>query len=86
MNPLLNPIFLLRLSYSYLMDVDRLKNHSETDIRNKESIQVMNQAYELDPLSPSVGTGVGRMYHFARQFDKAKMPYTPGRNENWKED
>jgi serine/threonine protein kinase/TolB-like protein/Tfp pilus assembly protein PilF len=43
--------------------------------RNKESIQLMNHAYELDPLNPSVSTGVGRMYHFARQFDKAIKQY-----------
>lgn len=43
--------------------------------RNKESIQLMNHAYELDPLNPSVSTGVGRMYHFAKQFDKAIKQY-----------
>jgi adenylate cyclase len=39
--------------------------------RYDESIRNMEKAYKLDPLSPSVSTGVGRMYHFAGDYDKA---------------
>jgi adenylate cyclase len=39
--------------------------------RNKESLVYMKRAYELDPLSASVSTGLGRVYHFSRQFEKA---------------
>lgn len=39
--------------------------------RYDEALPLMFRAYELDPLSASVGTGVGRIYHFSRQFDKA---------------
>ena len=39
--------------------------------RPKEAIPLMEKAYMSDPLSPSVSTGVGRMYHFAGDYDKA---------------
>ncbi len=39
--------------------------------RNEESLTHMKRAYELDPLSASVSTGLGRIYHFSRQFEKA---------------
>ena len=35
----------------------------------------MNRAHELDPLSASVSTGIDRIYHFSRQFDKAIEQY-----------
>ena len=31
----------------------------------------MKRAYELDPLSPSISTGVGRILHFAKRLDDA---------------
>jgi TolB-like protein/class 3 adenylate cyclase/Flp pilus assembly protein TadD len=43
--------------------------------RYDEAIPMMQHAYELDPLSASVGTGIGRIYHFSRQFDKAIEQY-----------
>jgi tetratricopeptide (TPR) repeat protein len=39
--------------------------------RHEEAIPLMEKAYKLDPLSPSVSTGVGRMYHFAGDYEKA---------------
>jgi len=39
--------------------------------RNEEALHYMKRAYELDPLSPSVSTGLGRVLHFSRQFDDA---------------
>ena len=39
--------------------------------RFDEALPLMLHAQELDPLSASVSTGVGRIYHFSRQFDKA---------------
>ena len=36
-----------------------------------EALSLMQRAQDLDPLSVSVGTGVGRIYHFSRQTDKA---------------
>jgi TolB-like protein/Tfp pilus assembly protein PilF len=39
--------------------------------RNHEALPLMLRASELDPLSPSVSTGVGRIFHFSRQYDKA---------------
>ncbi len=43
--------------------------------RTDEAIKFMEKAYKLDPLSPSVSTGVGRMYHFAGYYDKAIKQY-----------
>jgi serine/threonine protein kinase/Tfp pilus assembly protein PilF len=43
--------------------------------RTDEAIKSMEKAYKLDPLSPSVSTGVGRMYHFAGYYDKAIKQY-----------
>ncbi|UCH65263.1 MAG: protein kinase [Ignavibacterium sp.] len=39
--------------------------------RNDEALSYMQRAYELDPLSLSVSTGIGRIYHFSNQYDKA---------------
>lgn len=39
--------------------------------RNDEALSLMLHAAELDPLSPSVSTGVGRIYHFAGKYDAA---------------
>jgi len=50
MNPLLNPIFLLRLAHSYLTDVDRLKKHTELDIRkyqDKSLKKIIKYAYNV---------------------------------------
>lgn len=35
------------------------------------ALEEMNRAHELDPLSPSVATGIGRILHFSRKFDAA---------------
>jgi tetratricopeptide (TPR) repeat protein len=35
----------------------------------------MKRAYELDPLSPSISTGVGRILHFANKLDEAILQY-----------
>ena len=43
--------------------------------KKDEAISMMEKAYKLDPLSPSVSTGVGRMYHFAGYYDKAIKQY-----------
>ncbi len=40
-----------------------------------EALPLMLRAQDLDPLSVSVGTGVGRIYHFSRQDDKAIEQY-----------
>lgn len=39
--------------------------------RFDEALPLMLRAQELDPLSASVSTGVGRIYHFSGQYDKA---------------
>jgi adenylate cyclase len=39
--------------------------------RLDESLQQMTIAHELDPLSSSVNTGLGRIYHFRGEMDKA---------------
>jgi TolB-like protein/Flp pilus assembly protein TadD len=39
--------------------------------RSQEALSFMLRAQDLDPLSASVGTGVGRIYHFSGQTDKA---------------
>ncbi len=39
--------------------------------RSEEALSFMLRAQDLDPLSASVGTGVGRIYHFSGQTDKA---------------
>ncbi len=39
--------------------------------RLDESLQQMALAYEMDPLSSSVNTGLGRIYHFRGEMDKA---------------
>jgi TolB-like protein/class 3 adenylate cyclase/Flp pilus assembly protein TadD len=39
--------------------------------RSQEALSFMLRAQDLDPLSASVGTGVGRVYHFSGQTDKA---------------
>ncbi len=43
--------------------------------RYDEALPLMYRAYELDPLSASVSTGIGRIYHFSHQFDKAIEQY-----------
>jgi len=43
--------------------------------RFEESLPRMLHAQELDPLSASVCTGVGRIYHFSGQQDKAILQY-----------
>ena len=43
--------------------------------RYDEALPLMKRAHELDPLSASVSTGIGRIYHFSRQFDKAVEQY-----------
>jgi TolB-like protein/class 3 adenylate cyclase/Flp pilus assembly protein TadD len=43
--------------------------------RFDEALPLMLHAEELDPLSASVSTGVGRIYHFSRQFEKAIEQY-----------
>jgi adenylate cyclase len=44
-------------------------------VRQDEALRIMLRASELDPLSPSVNTGVGRIYHFAGKFDEALEQY-----------
>ena len=39
--------------------------------RHDEALPLMLRAQELDPLSASVNTGVGRIYHFSGKYDKA---------------
>lgn len=55
--------------------------------RYKEALALMYRAYELDPLSASVSTGIGRIYHFSKQFDKAEEQYkkTLEKNPNYVE-
>jgi len=43
--------------------------------RFNEASKHMLKAYELNPLSKSVMTGVGRIHHFAGNFDKAVVQY-----------
>ena len=43
--------------------------------RYEEALPLMYRAHELDPLSASVSTGIGRIYHFSHQFDKAIEQY-----------
>ena len=43
--------------------------------RYDEALPLMYRAYELDPLSASVSTGIGRIYHFSHQFNKAIEQY-----------
>ena len=43
--------------------------------RYDEALPLMYRAYDLDPLSASVSTGIGRIYHFSHQFDKAIEQY-----------
>jgi Flp pilus assembly protein TadD len=39
--------------------------------RFDEALVEMKRAQELDPMSPGVGTGVGRVLHFSERFDEA---------------
>jgi tetratricopeptide (TPR) repeat protein len=39
--------------------------------RFDEAIAEIRKAHELDPLSPIIGTAVGRLLHFSRRFDEA---------------
>ena len=39
--------------------------------RTDEAVAAARQARELDPLSLIIGTAVGRVHHFARQYDQA---------------
>ena len=39
--------------------------------KSEKAMDEMNRAYELDPLSPSISTGVGRILHFANRLDDA---------------
>ena len=39
--------------------------------RPNEALTEMNKAYQLDPLSPNVNTGLARIYQFLDQFDKS---------------
>jgi len=43
--------------------------------RYDEALPLMYRAYELDPLSASVSTGIGRIYHFSHHYDKAEEQY-----------
>jgi TolB-like protein/class 3 adenylate cyclase/Tfp pilus assembly protein PilF len=43
--------------------------------RFDESLPLMLHAHELDPMSASVSTGVGRIYYFSRQQDNAILQY-----------
>ena len=43
--------------------------------RYDEALPLMRRANELDPLSASVSTGIGRIYHFSGQYDKAIEQY-----------
>ncbi|MGE5798556.1 MAG: tetratricopeptide repeat protein [Ignavibacteria bacterium] len=43
--------------------------------RHDEAIDEIRRAYELDPLSPSISTGVGRIMHFANRLMEAKAQY-----------
>ena len=38
--------------------------------REQEAISEVNRAYQLDPLSPVIGTVVGQVYILARQYDE----------------
>lgn len=40
-------------------------------VRLDEALREIRKAYELDPLSPSVNTGLARIYYFRDEFDKA---------------
>jgi TolB-like protein/class 3 adenylate cyclase len=40
--------------------------------RYVESLPLMYRAYELDPLSTSASTGIGRIYHFSQQYDRGE--------------
>lgn len=40
-------------------------------VRLDEALREIQKAYELDPLSPSVSTGLARVYHFRSEVDKA---------------
>ena len=43
--------------------------------RYDEALPLMLRANELDPLSASVSTGIGRIYHFSGQYNKAIEQY-----------
>ncbi|RPI72271.1 MAG: hypothetical protein EHM47_08620 [Ignavibacteriales bacterium] len=38
---------------------------------DEQALKEMKRAYELDPLSPSISTGVGRILHFAGRLDES---------------
>jgi TolB-like protein/class 3 adenylate cyclase/Tfp pilus assembly protein PilF len=43
--------------------------------RYDDALKYMQRAQQLDPLSSSVNTGIGRIYHFSHQYDKAIKQY-----------
>lgn len=43
--------------------------------RSDSAIVEMRRAYELDPLSPSISTGIGRIYHFDNKLKEAIDQY-----------
>ena len=43
--------------------------------RSEEAISEIKRAQELDPLSLIITSAAGRVYHFARQYDKAIQEY-----------
>jgi adenylate cyclase len=40
-------------------------------VKLDEALKEMQLAYELDPLSPSVNTGIARIYHFRNEYGKS---------------
>jgi TolB-like protein/Flp pilus assembly protein TadD len=42
---------------------------------DEKALSEMKRAYELDPLSPSISTGVGRILHFANRLDESIVQY-----------
>ncbi|MEO6731596.1 MAG: adenylate/guanylate cyclase domain-containing protein [Ferruginibacter sp.] len=39
--------------------------------RLDEALHEINTAYQLDPLSPSINTGMARIYHFRKEYEKS---------------
>jgi adenylate cyclase len=65
----------IELKPSYAMAYERYAFYLALFRRFDEALPLMLHAQELDPLSASVSTGVGRIYHFSQQYDKAIDQY-----------
>ena len=65
----------IELKPGYAMAYERYAFYLALFKRFDEALPLMLHAQDLDPLSASVSTGVGRIYHFSQQYDKAIEQY-----------